>query len=201
MILAWAVIAGFTAGLARAIIRKRRYQTPKLKYIWLVFVAFIPQFIAFQVPATRNVVPDQWIPPLLVGTQSLLLIFALCNIRESGFWVLGFGLLLNFLVITLNHGMMPISPETIYRLEPEGTAVYWTIGERFGVSKDIVLTQGATRLWILSDILVLPFRTYRVAASIGDMLVALGAIWLLWSLGGQDITAKEDHHDQEFIGK
>ncbi len=190
MILAWAVIAGFAAGLGRAIIQKRRYQTPKLKYIWLVVIAFIPQFIAFQVPATRNVVPDQWIPLLLVGSQSLLLIFTLCNIRESGLVVLGLGLLLNLLVIVLNQGMMPISPETIYRLEPEGTAPYWVVGERFGVSKDIVLSQGETRLWILSDIFVLPFGLYRVAISIGDMLIALGAFWLLWSSGSPDITAE-----------
>lgn len=190
MILAWAVIAGFAAGLARAIIQKRRYQAPKLKYIWLVFVAFIPQFIAFQLPATRNVVPDRWIPLLLVGTQTLLLIFALCNIRESGFLALGLGLFLNLLVIVLNQGMMPISPETIYRLEPEGTAPYWTVGERFGVSKDIVLTQGETRLWILSDIFVLPFRTYYVAISIGDMLVALGAFWLLCTSSSPVITAE-----------
>lgn len=188
MVLLWAVIAGFTAGLARAIVGKRRYRVPTLRYLWLLIAAFIPQFFAFQLPATRSLFPDQWIPAVLVGSQFFLLFFSALNLSVPGMGVLGLGLILNFLVIVLNHGMMPISPEVVNQLLPAGaSSSLWSIGQRFGVSKDIVLTQGEMRLWFLSDMFVLPLsKIHYVALSFGDVLMSLGAVWLLWSLGGPE---------------
>jgi hypothetical protein len=199
MILLWAVIIGFTAGLARAIVGKRRFRAPNLHKFWILIVAFIPQFFAFRLPYTRSLLPDRTIPFFLVGSQLLLIIFAAINLSVPGFWVLGLGLMLNFLVIVLNHGMMPISPETVNKLLPPGAPpVLWVIGERYGVSKDIVLSKGDTWLWFLSDMFVLPIQNnYRVAFSLGDLLMALGAIWLLWSLGGPEKMVKRSQEDNK----
>lgn len=194
MILVWAVIAGFIAGLARAIAGKRSYRIPRLRLIWIVVAAFIPQLFAFRLPFTRSSFPDNLVPFVLVGSQALLLVFVIVNIRAAGFWALCLGLASNLLVIVLNHGMMPISPETVYRLlGPDAPPGLWFVGERFGIGKDIVLTQGATRLWFLSDIFVLPVsHTYTVAFSAGDVLIAIGAFWLLWSMGGPEKINKEN---------
>jgi hypothetical protein len=191
MILLWAVVIGFFAGLTRAIVAKRRYQAPDLHHLWLVIVAFIPQLFAFRLATTRVTFPDQWIPLVLIGSQAILLVFALLNLRTTGIWLLGFGLSLNLLVIVLNGGMMPISPETVKKLLPDAPPGLWSLGERFGVGKDIVLAKGATNLWFLSDVFVLILKQYRVAFSIGDVLIALGAIWLLWSSGGPARETKE----------
>lgn len=193
MILAWAVIAGFVAGLARSIHGKRRYTVPSLRYPWIILVAFLPQLFAFRLPSTRSVFPDEFVPYVLLGSQAILLVFVVLNLRAPGFWAIGIGLAANILVIALNHGMMPISPETVTRLlGPDAPPGLWSVGERFGVGKDIVLPKGATNLWILSDIFLLSIQDiYGVAFSIGDILIAIGAIRLLWLQGGPEQVNKE----------
>ena len=185
MILLLAIIVGLVAGITRARINGHKLVAPTLQFVWIVPLAFIPQFIAFQIPATRVSFPDRWIPAALIGSQLLLLIFATVNFRQPGFWLLGAGLFLNLAVITFNGGWMPISPETVKRLAPNAPSGAWEVGRRLGVSKDKVLQSSSTQLWLLSDRLILSgWFHYNAAFSIGDVLIAIGAIWFLWSLGG-----------------
>jgi hypothetical protein len=185
LILLLAIIVGLLAGLVRAWAGGRRLAAPSLKLIWVIPLAFLPQFFAFQLPASRANFPDQWIPVALIGSQILLLFFAAINLRQPGMWLMGLGLLLNLSVITLNGGWMPISPDTVMRLAPNAPAGSWGIGERLGVTKDKVLPVSETQLWFLSDRFVVPNWTHtHIAFSMGDVLIALGAIWFFWSLGG-----------------
>ena len=185
MILLFAVLFGLIAGFIRARVGKRAYKSFSLKGIWLVFFAYLPQFFAFNLPATRSIMPDSWIPPILVSSQILLLVFVWINRTQSGFLLLGLGLLFNFLVISLNGGMMPISPETVNQLIEPGTTVNLQIGRRVGTGKDILLQPADTKLSFLSDRFTLPkWIPYRLAYSFGDILISMGAFWLLWQLGG-----------------
>ena len=185
MILLIALVAGLTAGLLRAWWNKRAFQAIRLKYGWLVILAFIPQLVAFQWKVTSSSFPDAWAPGALVSSQVVLLVFAWFNRRDPRVWVLGIGLLLNFLVILLNGGLMPISPGTVQKLIPNAPSGSWHIGERLGTGKDIVLPSLSTRLGYLSDRFLLPsWLHYQVAFSLGDMFIAIGAFWLLWLLGG-----------------
>jgi hypothetical protein len=197
MILAIAVAFGLVAGLCRAWFNKRKYQTIDLKYGWLVLVAVIPQALVFWMPwtsKTQAFISSQWIPIILVVSQILLLVCVWINRKLPGMASLGLGLFLNTLVVTLNGGMMPISPDTVKLLIPNAPSTSWSVGARLGNGKDIVLTEAQTRLSILSDRFLFPqWFLYRVAFSIGDVFISIGIIWLLWSLGGSgSVTGVED---------
>jgi hypothetical protein len=186
MILAAAVVIGLAAGFARAWIGKRSYKPVSLRLPGLVLFAFLPQWVVFYQSRTGVRLPDEWAPVTLVSSLVVLLVFAWLNRKQPGFWMLGTGLLLNFFVIVSNGGWMPISPETVRNLNPEAPDSSWQIGMRLGSGKDIVLPVTETRLWFLSDRFLFPeWMPYRVAFSLGDVFIALGVFWLLWTLGGK----------------
>lgn len=185
MILLIAVIIGLIAGFLRAWAGKRVYASISFKGIWLVLLAFLPQLFAFIFTPTRRLIADAWIPLILIASQIPLFIFIWLNRTQSGFILLGLGLLCNFLVISLNGGMMPISPETANKMVEPGIAVDLQSGRRAGYTKDIILPVEQTKLAFLSDRFILPERfPYRSAFSFGDILISLGTFWLLWRLGG-----------------
>lgn len=191
MILLVAVILGLAAGLARAWRGNWPYQPYNLKYPWLVIVGFAPQFLAFSVSSTEMML-SRWAAVALISSQLLLLAFTLVNIKKPPFWALGTGLLSNFIVIVVNGGLMPIQPEVVQKLIPGPSNGLWAVGERLLMTKDFVLPLTDTRLWFLDDRFILPaWMNYHVAFSIGDVLIAIGAFWLLWSLGGPQNKQKE----------
>jgi hypothetical protein len=178
MILVFAVAIGLLAGFIKASLEGVPYHTRDLQHIWLMLLAAIPQVLVFFLPVTRDRIADQWIPVILIITQLILLIFVWLNRKTPFSWLMGLGLLLNFLVISLNSGWMPISPATL--ISENIPASRWQIGSRLGYSKDLVMAKENTNLWIFSDILTLPrWIPYRVAFSIGDVLLGLGVIGFL----------------------
>jgi hypothetical protein len=197
MILGVAVAIGLLAGLIRAAVGKREYRVYDLKVPWLVLVAFIPQFVGFFLPSTMKFVDDAWAVVLLVVTQALLLLFALVNLKKLSFIPISLGFLANFLVILLNGGLMPISPETVLKLVPDAPKGFYTLGERLGYGKDRVLLESQTRLAFLDDRIVTPqWMHYPVAFSSGDLVISAGVIWLLWSLGGPEKSnVRRDVHE------
>jgi hypothetical protein len=187
VILPVAVLAGLLSGLARAWIMKRTFMTVAMRLSWLAAVAFLPQWLAFYLPATRGQIPTWLASASLIGSQILLLIFVWFNRSIPGLWLLGVGLVMNLLVIAANGGLMPVSPATIEHLHPHISPDALQVGERFVYSRNILLPAAETHLWWLSDRLLLPsnFPFSHAAYSIGDLLIASGAFLLLWELGGR----------------
>ena len=135
----------------------------------------------------------QFVPYLLITSEVLLLLFAGANVRMAGFWVMLIGTAANLIVILLNGGWMPISPNIVEALAPNAPPGSWQVGQRLGFSKDIVLMVEDTRLWFLSDRLLLPsWLPYQVAFSVGDILLAGGAFWFMWSLGNRPKTSIQE---------
>jgi hypothetical protein len=185
MLLIAAVIAGLVVGLVRSWIGNQRYEIPQIRHIWLVFVAFLPQWLAFYLPATRRAISDQWASIALISSQFILLIFVWINNLHQpfrnrfGLGLLAIGLILNLTVILLNGGLMPISPEKVSRLVPDAPAGSWEVGSRLGTGKDIVLPLSETRLRWLSDYFYQELPGPDIAFSLGDVIIAIGAFMVL----------------------
>ena len=185
LILLVAVAIGLLAGLVRARRDGRPYALPDLRLTWLAAVAFLPQWLAFGNAPTRAWFTDRDAAVALVVSQFLLSGFGAANRHHPAFRLLTLGLLLNLTVIVANGGLMPISPETVRRLAPKRPAGHWKVGQRFGKTKDRIIPESATTLPWLSDRFLLVTRLpYRVAYSVGDILIAIGAFWFLWAAGG-----------------
>ena len=186
MILLDAVVLGLAAGLARARISSRSFLLNPPGWVWLLCAAVFLQATAFYIPATRRLMPDWLASIFLVGTQICLLAFIWLNREQPGFILLGAGLALNLLVIITNGGWMPVSPHVVAQLSPNMQSTDLVSGMRVGWSKDILLLPSETRLGWLSDCLILPsWFPQRAAFSLGDILIASGAFWALWTRGGQ----------------
>ena len=184
MILSLAVILGLIASFIR-----HRSETASqiasipLRAPWLALVA-----LALQVPLLRApFVPTQQVvaaEALFLLSHLLLLFFVWLNRRLVGIQIVGLGVLCNLAVILTNGGFMPITPETLVRINPGSTLDHWTVGFHYGYSKDVILLAHDTSLRVLSDILVLPPPfPWPTAFSVGDLLIAAGIIVLLQGPG------------------
>ncbi len=195
MILLISIAAGWLAGMGYAAVMDKDYQVEELSHSWLVLAAVIPQLLIFQVPVTARLVSAEMAAGLLVISQTILLGFVLMNWRHVGIQILGIGLILNLLVIIANGGLMPISPESLQALYPDFPASAMEFGVRVGSSKNILLPVSETVLAGFSDSILLPeWFPWTRALSLGDLLVAVGAFWLL-ALG-----KVEERDPRELIG-
>jgi len=180
VVLLLSILAGITIGFLNAYIKKQAFQAPDLEFTWLAVLAFAPQLFAFYLPVTREWMPDFLVAISLVTSQVLLLVFAYLNRKIAGMWVLIGGLVLNLAVISVNGGFMPISPETASHLAPATLIQSMPLESRFGKTKDILLLPENTRLEWFADRLIAPqWFPLQVAYSVGDILIATGAFWML----------------------
>lgn len=178
MILIVAVVAGLLAGVGLAGRNQRKYEVPVLRGLWLVFIAFAPQYVILHLPV-REMISDKLFAILLVLSQTIFLGFAFLNRNAAGMKILIIGTALNWLVIVANGGFMPISPQTAGRLVPEHILADMQSGTRFG-GKDILLSVDQTQLeWLADRFLPPAWLPYQVAFSLGDVFIAAGAFWLL----------------------
>jgi hypothetical protein len=180
------------AGIVRGRRRLQVLADLPVRDLWLVPVALVLQFPLMRVPATATTL-DLLVPRLAFVISYLLLGWVLwVNRRWPGIPWLAAGVLLNGLCVVANGGWMPIAPQTAALLG-DGA---WPVGTHHGTSKDGVLPIGATYLWFLSDIFVIPRPfPWPTAFSIGDVLIVIGVARFIWqapSLGVESIRPNYD---------
>ena len=181
MILLVAVVAGILTGWGYASWNGLTWHPPVFRYGWLVAIGFLPQWLAFYLPATRSYFPDKIAAACLACSQILLLIFVLLNIRTAGMPGLAFGLGCNLAVILANGGFMPMTWEAAANLASPSVLSSLELGARISSgSKDVLLQESQIILPWFADRFVPPdFMPYRFAFSLGDIFIAAGAFWLL----------------------
>lgn len=195
MILAAAIALAIGIAVARGGSIKRLGNLP-LSWGWVALLAFGLQIylIYFPEPNAQGLLSPR---TLVLFLSYLLLIGVVWQNRSlPGIWLLGLGLAANFLVMALNGGYMPITAESLAQVGHSRNIVGTGSGARVSGTKDIVLPREATSAWWLSDIFVLPppFPIPSVF-SFGDLLIAIGAFWLL-----QSIMLGSPDHTQEISG-
>lgn len=181
MVLLTAVLAGTLTGWGYARLKGSTWHPPVFRAAWLVIFGFLPQWIAFYLPVTRKLLPDQLAAACLVLSQLLLLVFVFLNLRLPGMPLLAIGFACNLAVILANGGFMPLTVDAASRLVEPSIFNRLTVGERISSSsKDVLLPEPQIALSWLADRFIPPqFIPYRFAFSLGDICVAAGAFWLL----------------------
>jgi MFS family permease len=136
----------------------------------LVFASLAVQLAVFT--PLRDHVPDAYVVPLHLLSYALIVGFFLLNIRVPGFWLVGFGVISNLVVIVANGGRMPVSLET-WRATGGDVAL---LVQR-GFDDNNVLAGPGTHFGWLGDVFALPSGVpFAAAISIGDIAILLGMV-------------------------
>lgn len=151
-----------------------------LRYGWLAILAFALQVIVIYFPERRVSGLVSLKSLIIPMTYTVILLVALFNIKAPGIYLIVLGLVLNLVAMSANGGFMPVTFEALRRAGLDHMALGMENGARVMASKDIILSREATRLWFLSDILVLgkPLPLASVF-SVGDVALASGVFVLL----------------------
>ena len=173
MILLVAVALSVIVGLLRGG-RLSRLTNVSLRYGWAALVALVVQVVIVYLPLLRSERLWGLRAFLLLGSYVLLATVVVVNRRLPGLPLVGFGLALNLLVMLANGGYMPVTLEALQQAGLAHLAQGNSDGARVLAAKDILLSRGNTRLWVLSDIFALPPPVGAVI-SIGDAFLASGA--------------------------
>lgn len=165
-IIALAIILGYLVGG-----RLRRLEALDLRWWPLVLIGLAIQFVPLPEGDTGNDLLFR--TGALAASYSLLVLFALVNVRLPGMPLVLLGLACNALVIVANGGM-PVSEEALRNSEQE-EVIQFLVEE--GADKHHLL-EDRDVLTFLADVIPVP-PPIRQAISVGDVFVYVGLIWLV----------------------
>jgi len=155
---------------------RRAYPKFGIRFGWVVLVALLLQIVVIWVGFGEAGVLRRLIFP---ASYVLLLAFVLLNRRRIGFLVIGAGMLLNFLAIVSNGGLMPVTPADAEQAGMGYKIEGVELGEAIPRSKNVLLEESDIHLRLLSDrytwISDSPFAVF----SVGDIVVAAGLVVVL----------------------
>ena len=162
---------GFFIGTSKLNSMAANIATIKITFGWLILIAVLVQNIPFAFSAPSSFVELK--KALLVLSYVLLLCALSRNLQSWGMRVLLLGILLNFLAIVANGGLMPVSPEARLRAGMPALGVSG-LGQVLPEGTGVLLPIDQTRLWLLSDII--PVFWAHMVISPGDIIIGIGLL-------------------------
>lgn len=166
------IIVGLIIGLIRGGYRYglKQFSNIRLKGGWIFPVLLLLQFAVFkfqdQSPVIASVSNYVFIAIYIIG-----MIFLWMNRDHKGFPAILIGVFLNFLVMAVNGGRMPVSLQAASVLEPH----YVDMLQNSTAITKHYLMDASTRLSFLGDIIPLSSPYPRTQAiSIGDVVMNIG---------------------------
>jgi hypothetical protein len=155
----------------------RGFLNLKIKGIWSIIFSFVLQFIVYTQAQRGNqwfISYGEWI---LILAYVILIYGLTMNINTYSFKLILSGVILNFIVIALNGGRMPVSHRALVK-----TGIINELGPLFDkgwYGRYIPMTD-STRLKFLGDVFFIPPPYIRPAIfSIGDVLLFIGICLLI----------------------
>lgn len=137
--------------------------------LMLAAIAFVLQYL-LDLLARSHFYPAQiWGGWVHIASYFFLFYWLYLNRHLLGVRILGLGLMLNFLVILLNGGYMPVSGRFLPNRVKERLALYEDGTHR--------LLQVDDALPFLGDVFYIP--GFKEVFSIGDVLLAVGLFWIV----------------------
>ncbi|MFP3960400.1 MAG: DUF5317 domain-containing protein [Spirochaetaceae bacterium] len=178
MIAVWGVLFGLIIGFVRGGSLAQLSDT-ELKGVALLFIALAVQLLIFPTPWWPE-------PPIAFATTffhlasyGLLIVFVFLNRRMLPLWGVAAGMMMNVAVIAANGGHMPTSAAAL-RVAGQSEIAERLLHATDGTYGNVVLISESTRLNILADRLAVPsWVPLGSALSLGDLVLTLGAAWLV----------------------
>jgi uncharacterized protein DUF5317 len=155
----------------------RNFAAVQLRWLPLVIAGFALQLLIFT-PFARSPLVAFATLPIYVLSLALLALWVAANWRIPGMALIAIGLALNVAVIAANGGHMPVLPEGA-RLAGQYEAL---AADDPRTSKHLLMASEQVRLWLLSDIIVIPHGVPGASVlSIGDLALTVGIAILCYS--------------------
>ncbi len=104
----------------------------------LALFALAMQAIAIFAPLGFDDVPKRL---LFEISYVVLIFFAIVNLPRPGFLIIGVGLLLNFLPIVANGGLMPVTAESLVRIDQQDRIEGRAEGDAIPRTKNVLKTK------------------------------------------------------------
>lgn len=147
-----------------------------LRWWWLIPIAVLLQLGALAGVRTNEEL--RWLKvALLLGALVLTLAPVWANRHRWGARLVGLGIVLNLLAMVANGGLMPVSPEAREASGRQAAAPVKELGRMVPKSKGVLLAPEDTRLYLLTDIIVVG-PPINKSVSIGDIIIVAGIIVL-----------------------
>jgi hypothetical protein len=131
---------------------------------------------------------------LLMASFGLLLVFAVANVRRPGFSLIILGLVMNALVIGVNHGM----PVSRHALSVSGQSSTLQVLQHGGGAKHHLATPD-DHLMFLGDVIAIPPPVGQIVSS-GDIASYLGVMWFVFVSMRPDRRPKVVSEDDDAHG-
>jgi hypothetical protein len=147
-----------------------------LRHFYLFVLPFATFALAYA--ASRATGGDSYVTYIRAANivQYLILLTAIgLNLHLYGMWLAGIGTFLNFLVLAVNGGVMPVSMKALQAAR----LTYLLEGEHSFIRHAIMTPE--TRLKAIADIIPVPGYGFIMpqVASIGDLLIAVAVFILI----------------------
>jgi hypothetical protein len=164
MALAWSIVVGVVLSLLLGG-SLQRIADVRLRGLWLVFVAFALQVIAFPFHWLPWTTSDQAGKVLWLVSYGVIALVAAANFRVAGIPVIAAGFACNLLAVTSNAGHMPALPSAL-----RGAGLHFT------VNRNSARLEHPHLAWLVDRWAVPSWIPGGNVFSVGDVLICLGGI-------------------------